>query len=252
MLGNDLRSALLLTVALAAAPGFARADEIRVAVASNFAGAMKTIVEAFEASSGHDVMLSIGSTGKHYAQIKNGAPFDVFFAADVRRPKLLDQEGLAVPGSRFTYAIGRLVLWSPRPDYVDSNGRVLEEGDFRFLAIANPRLAPYGEAARQVLESRSLWVSLGPRLVRGENISQAFQFVASGNAELGFVAYSQLSQSNGALEGSYWEVSRDEYRPIEQQSVLLTDNAAARAFLEFVRSKKGSNIIRAHGYDLPR
>ena len=244
-------SALLVTVALGISPGPVVADDIRIAVASNFAGAMQTLARKFEDRSGHKVVLSFASTGKHFAQIKHGAPFDAFFAADVRRPQLLEQEGLAVSGSRFTYAVGRLVLWSPKTDYVDSDGKVLEQRDFRFLAIANPRLAPYGEAARQVLESHSLWESLKERLVRGENINQAFQFVASGNAELGFVAYSQLRQTDAVLEGSYWEVPRDEYSPIEQHAVLLKDGAAARAFLEFVRGTEGSHIIRAHGYDTP-
>lgn len=252
MFGARLRSGLLLTIALAAAPGFAWADEIRIAVASNFAGAMKAIVEAFEAGSDHEITLSFGSTGKHYAQIANGAPFDAFFAADTTRPALLEEEGVAVPGSRFTYAIGKLVLWSPKIQFVDADGKVVANGEFRHLAIANPRLAPYGRAAEEVLRARGLWAVVEKRLVFGENINQAFQFVASGNADLGFVAYSQLQRSSGELEGSYWEVSQSEYSPIEQQAVLLDDNAAARAFLAYVRGAEGSNIIRAHGYDLPR
>lgn len=245
-------SLLLMTAALSVAPGPSFADDIRIAVASNFAGAMQGLAEAFEERSGHTVVLSFASTGKHYAQIKNGAPFDAFFAADARRPELLEVEGLAVAGSRFVYAVGRLVLWSPQPGYVDGDGKVLEQQDYRFLAIANPRLAPYGEAARQVLESRALWDTMSQRLVRGENINQAFQFVASRNAELGFVAYSQLRKPDAAIEGSYWEVPQDEYGPIEQHAVLLKENTAARAFLEFVRGTEGSNIIRAHGYDTRR
>lgn len=244
-----LRSTLLLLVVSLLVPGHAIAEDIRLAVASNFAGAMKAIVHAFETEAEHTVKLSFGSTGKHYAQIKNGAPFDAFFAADTRRPELLEQEGFAIGGTRFTYAIGRLALWSPRAGYVDVDGNVLEARNFRFLAIANPRLAPYGEAAREVLQARGSWDGLSDRLVRGENVSQAFQFVASGNAELGFVAYSQVAQLDMSVEGSMWEVPRDLYSPIEQQAVLLTDNAAAREFLRFVRGGEASNIIRAHGYD---
>jgi molybdate transport system substrate-binding protein len=243
---------LLLSVSLLFSSDPSVAQEIRVAVASNFAGAMKKLVEDFEAHSDHSVTLSFGSTGKHFAQIKNGAPFHAFFAADIHRPQILEQEGIAVAGSRFTYAVGKLVLWSPRAGYVDASASILERGDFRFLAIANPTLAPYGKAAEEVLLARGLWSGLAGRLVRGENISQAFQFVRSGNAELGFVAYSQVQRPDRSIEGSYWEVPQGLYTPIAQQVVLLRENEAARAFLLFVRSPQASNIIRAHGYDTPR
>ncbi len=229
----------------------AMADNIHVAVASNFTHTIKTLAGQFEASSGHKVTLSFGSTGKHYAQIKNGAPFDAFFAADVKRPQLLDEEGVALPGSRFTYAIGKIVLWSPKKSIVDAQGKVLEEGAFRHLAIANPKLAPYGKAARQVLQDRGIWEALQNRMVRGENIGQTFQFVKSGNAELGFVALSQVKHPANAIEGSWWEIPQSLYTPIEQQAVLLRESDAARAFLAFVKSDASLEIIRGFGYATP-
>src|SRR5687768_4056711 len=173
---NRLCNLSLLAILLTAATE-SDADEIKVAVATNFAGAMNALVERFEETSGHTVLVSSGSTGGHYAQIKNGAPFEAFFAADSERPTLLEQEGVAVRGSRFRYAVGRLALWSPRPGFVDGDGRILETGGFRFLAIANPELAPYGAAAREVLTARNLWSKLQGRLVQGQDIGQAFSFV---------------------------------------------------------------------------
>jgi molybdate transport system substrate-binding protein len=225
--------------------------EIRVAVASNFNPAMQELAGQFESESGHRLLLSFGSTGKHYAQIVNGAPFDAFFAADSSRPRLLESEGRITPGSRVIYALGRLVLWSPLPDFVDAGGEILRMDAFRHLAIANPRLAPYGEAARQVLENLGLRDRLEPRLVRGENIGQAFQFVRSGNADLGFVADSQLVSSGLTGAGSTWIVPSSLYEPIVQQAVQLTPGEPVRSFLEFVTSGTGRQIIRKHGYDLP-
>lgn len=225
------------------------AKEIRVAVASNFSETMKALVDGFEANTDHEVTLIIGSTGKQYAQIINGAPFDLFFAADMERPKLLEREGLALPDTRFTYAVGKLVLWSPKTDYVDPEGSVLKRGDFRFLAIANPKLAPYGKAAQEALEELGLWDGLTGKIVRGENITQAYQFVKSGNAELGFVAYSQVISPNRPTEGSHWEVSQALYTPIEQQAVLLKDSPTARAFLSYIQSNEALKIIREYGYD---
>jgi molybdate transport system substrate-binding protein len=195
--------------------------------------------------------LSFGSTGKLYAQIKNGAPFALFFSADAERPQLLEQEGLAVPGCRFTYAIGKLVLWSPRPGYVDAEGDVLGRGDFRYLAMANADLAPYGRAAQQVLVARGLDAGLRNRIVRGEDISQTLQFVRSGNADLGFVAWSQVMRPGRPVEGSYWEVPQALYTPIEQQVVLLKEGETARAFLDFVRSSEAVDLIRSYGYGTP-
>ncbi|MCW9013310.1 MAG: molybdate ABC transporter substrate-binding protein [Gammaproteobacteria bacterium] len=246
----QLNKTLLLLLLLIIAPQ-TRAAEIRVAVASNFATTMRLLAEQFEASTDHRVTLIYGSTGKHYAQIKNGAPFDIFFAADTRRPELLEIEGNVVIGSRFTYAQGKLVLWSPQADYVDSDAQILASDQFSHLAIANPRLAPYGVAAKQVLESRGLWHKLKSRIVRGENIGQAFQFVKSGNVPLGFVAYSQILQSGVAVQGSIWQVPQELYTPIEQQMVMLQDNDATRAFLAFVRSDRARAIIRSHGYQTP-
>ncbi|MEN8214171.1 MAG: molybdate ABC transporter substrate-binding protein [Pseudomonadota bacterium] len=231
--------------------GHAIADEIQVAVASNFSDTMKRIAERFEASSGHKVSLSFGSTGKHYAQIRNGAPFDAFFAADARRPELLEKEGVVQPGSRFTYAIGKLVLWSPDAGLVDTEGKVLELGEFRHLAIANPKLAPYGKAAQQFLESRGIWNSLQSRIVRGENAGQTYQFVTSGNAELGLVALSQVKRPGRAIAGSVWEVPRRLYHPIAQQAVLLSGSAAASDLLAFVKDDEALAIIRGYGYLTP-
>jgi len=202
----------------------AGADEIRVAVATNFAAPVQIIVTRFAENTGHRVVPVLGSTGKHFAQIKNGAPFAAFLAADARRPALLEEEGIAVARSRFTYAVGRIVLWSPREAYVDAQGRVLTEGDFHHLAIANPALAPYGRAAREVLQARGLWEALATRIVRGEDIGQTFHFVESDNAELGFVAYSQVKRPGHAPRGSWWEVPQALYRPIEQHG-LLRDRA---------------------------
>lgn len=241
---------LLVGLLLAAAP--ARADEIYVAVASNFLETLRQLATRFEAVSGHRLKLISGSTGKHYAQIRHGAPFDLYFAADARRPALLEQAGLIQPGSRFTYAIGRLVLWSPMAGLVDDRGRVLKrKGEFRHLAIANPKLAPYGRAARQVLEALGLWQALQQRIVRGENIGQAHQFVNSGNAELGLLARSQVWHPDRGIEGSWWEIPEDLYSPIEQQAVLLRDHAAARDFLAFVTGGEGRALIRASGYGVP-
>lgn len=241
----------LLWLGLVLVPAQLPAAEIRVAVASNFSSAMKALATRFEAESGHRLLLGFGSTGKHYAQILNGAPFDAFFAADSERPRLLEMQEKTVAHSRFTYARGRLILWSPRVNFVDSQGLVLSDGRFRHLAIANPKLAPYGEAARQVLTELGLWEQLSPKLVRGENIGQTYQFVASGNAELGFVAWSQLIGAKMADRGSYWTVPASLHQPIDQQAVQLIPGEPVQAFLSFVQSPTGRQIITEHGYDLP-
>ncbi|MDX1344918.1 MAG: molybdate ABC transporter substrate-binding protein, partial [Sedimenticolaceae bacterium] len=212
---------------------------------------MRLLAERFEELSGHSVVLLPGSTGKHYAQIMQGAPFDALFAADAESPDLLEANGRIIPGSRFSYAIGRLVLWSPDPGLVNGDGILLESGAFRRLAIANPRLAPYGMAAQQVLEARDLWQPLQPKLVRGENIAQAFQFVASGNAELGFVALSQLIQTGNHGKGSSWQVPEQLHTPIEQQAVLLSDSIAALELMTFMKSDAAHAIIRGFGYGIP-
>lgn len=228
--------------------GEAGADEITIAVATNFTSAMSDLVERFELETEHTVLVSSGSTGNHYAQIKNGAPFEAFFSADSERPRLLEQEGKAVADSRFLYAVGRLVLWSPEPGYVDDQGHVLEMGDFRRLSLANPDLAPYGAAARETLVARGLWERLTSRLAMGQDIGQAYAFVQTRNAELGFIALAQLKQPGKEIEGSYWIVPEALHRPIAQEAVLLRDVPAARAFLEFVKGLEAREIIRSYGY----
>ena len=229
----------------------AMADNLRVAVASNFVQAATGIARAFELNSGHTITLISGATGKHYAQITHGAPFDIFLAADRLRPERLENEGHAQPGSRFTYAIGKLALWSPKPGYVDAEAQVLQQNTFRHLAIANPKLAPYGRAAQQVLQTRNLWNRLQPKLVRGESIGQTFQFVKSGNAELGFIAYAQVKQPGKPIEGSCWLVPQSLYEPVEQQAILLTQSAGAAAFMSYLRSEQALAIMRDYGYDTP-
>ena len=233
------------------------ADELKVAVASNFYPTMKLIAKHFELKTAgssdqqHKVILIPGSSGKHYAQIINGAPFDVFFSADIDRARLLEQEGKAIAGTRFTYALGKLILWSSIDNYVDSKGEVLNKKDFRYLAIANPKFAPYGKSAEEALKSLKLWTNLKERLVLGENIAQTFQFISTGNAKLGFVAYSQIMKPGLSIGGSFWEVPQSIYKPIEQQAVLLKDSYIGRQFLSFVKSDESLSIIYESGYDLP-
>ncbi len=231
-------------------PGCALTETIRIAVASNFNEPIKEIAAQYQKETGHRLIVSIGSTGKHYAQIINGAPFDLFLAADMQRPYLLEQQGYAVTGSRFTYARGRLVLWSPDTDYIDTEGKVLESGLYRRLAIANPRLAPYGKAAQEVLTTRGLWETLQKRMVRGESIGQAYQFVKSGNAELGFVSYAQIRRPGDHDAGSYWLIPQNLYQPIEQQAVLLKDNPVATDFMSYLQKQKVKAIIARYGYDV--
>ena len=236
--------------------GHSQADSIRIAVASNFSAAIKQLVKQYQAKSSHKIELSFSSTGKHYAQIRHGAPFDIFFAADSKRPELLESSGIGIKDSRFTYAYGRLALWSMDKTRVDKNGLILQQANFRHLSIANPKLAPYGAAAMDVLHNLKLTQKLSSKLVYGENISQAYQFIASRNVELGFIAYSQLKQGrtgqtgSGAGSGSYWLVPESMHRPIEQQAIQLSDNNVADDFIRFVKSNDGQNIIRTFGYSL--
>jgi molybdate transport system substrate-binding protein len=242
------RARVWLLIVLVALGSQAAADEIRIAVATNFVPAMNALVERFEAASGHTVLVSSGSTGGHYAQIMNGAPFDAFFSADAERPRLLEAQGRAVAGTRFLYAVGRVALWSARPNYVDAGGAILDTGSFRRLAIAHPELAPYGAAAREILTARGLWERLQPKLVTGQDIGQTYSFVRTGNAELGFVAWAQLEQSPDDVEGSYWLVPQSLHRPIEQEAVLLRDTPAARALMALTAGPEGRRIIRDFGY----
>jgi len=231
----------------------ARADEVTVAVAANFNAPMQGIAAAFEKTTGHRVLASYGATGKFYAQIRNGAPFEVLLAADSQTPAQLLQDGAAVAGSSFTYAQGKLVLWSAQAGLIDQAGAVLQTGHFAHLALADPKLAPYGLAAWQTLRALGLQDALASRLVNAENIGQAYQYVSSGNAELGFVALSQVQQ-DGAVAGSYWLVPATLYTPLRQDAVLLEkgrDHLAARAFLDFLHSDKARAIMQSYGYTTP-
>lgn len=243
-------SLLFLTIS----PGTGAAEEVRVAVAANFLTTLNEIATNFERDTGHTAVVSSGSSGKLYAQIKNGAPFDVFFSADVTRPKLLEEEGFAVQGSRFAYAVGRLTLWSHGTTKIEGNGKsALLSDDVEHVAIANPKTAPYGAAAKEALQALGLWERVRDRLVRGENIGQTFHFVFSKNAQLGFVALSQVlnPKVNGA--GSRWDVPAHLYAPIRQQAVLLRTgqrHEVARAFLDYVKGAKSRDIIERFGYVL--
>ncbi len=225
---------------------------MQVAVAANFAVPMQQIAALFESDTGHSAIVSLGSTGRFYAQVRNGAPFDVLLAADDETPLKLEAEGLAVKGSSFVYATGRLVLWSARPNFVDNRGAVLARGGYNKLAIADPRLAPYGRAALETLQKLDL-VRLQATAVQGESISQAFQFVQTGNADLGFVALSQIMQDGRVATGSAWIVPADMHSPIRQSAALLAkgkDKPAPIALLAFMRTDKARAIIRRHGYEL--
>jgi molybdate transport system substrate-binding protein len=239
-------------VALLSCAAFA--DEARIAVAANFASPAKRLADEFTQRTGHRLALSSGSTGKFYAQIKNGAPFDAFLSADDETPRRMEKEKVAVAGSRFTYAVGKLVLWSPKAGLVDDKGNVLRARAFNRLAIANPRLAPYGAAAKEALEKLGVWQALQDKLVQGENIAQTYQFVSSGNADLGFIALSQLRERGAAQAGSHWLVPAELHAPLRQDAVLLergASNGAARDFLNDLRSPAAHELIRAVGYDLP-
>ena len=225
-----------------------RAETVLVATAANFAVPLQQLSEAFATASGHELRIVTGSTGNLAAQVRNGAPFMVLLAADEERPAQLEAEGFAIAGTRFTYALGRLVLWGPDPRWLMIDpGAALADPALKHLAIANPDLAPYGRAAEQALTGLGLWEAAQPKLVRGEDVGQTLQFVESGNAELGFVALSQVIDKSG----SRWEVPENLYEPIRQQAVLLQpgeESAAARAFLDFLRSEPVRETIRAAGY----
>jgi molybdate transport system substrate-binding protein len=245
------RPALLLLVAAVAIPAFA--DEVQVAVAANFTAPMKVIAAQFEQETGHKVLASYGATGKFYAQIQNGAPFDVLFAADDETPAKLDKENATVPRSRFTYAIGKLVLWSAKEGVVDARGDVLKTGKFDHIAVANPKLAPYGLAAQETLQKLNLFRALQAKFVTGDNIGQTYQFVASAAAPLGFVAMSQVYENNQLKSGSAWIVPGTMYSPIRQDAVVLTKGAnkpAVAAFMGYLKGDKAKAVIRSYGYDL--
>lgn len=245
--------AAIAAVAAMLAAGSAHADDVIVAVAANFTVPMQKIAADFAAATGHQVKASAGSTGKLYTQIvAGGAPFQVFLAADDETPKKLVSEGHALAASRFTYAIGQLVLWSSTPGLVDDKGAVLSQPQrFNKLAIANPRTAPYGAAAVEVIKALGLTDALTPRLVTGDSIAQAYQFTASGNAELGFVAFSQVSVPGKSAGGSMWKVPQSMYAEIRQDAVLLKageGSAAARALLDYLKTPPARAVIESFGY----
>ena len=249
-------AAALLSALVAGTP--ARAAEVLVAVAANFAEVVSHLDPEFERRTGHTLLITTGSTGKLYAQIVSGAPFHVLLSADAATPARLEREGLAVSGTRFTYAIGALALWSRDPARIGGDGpAVLRDGDFRHLALANPDLAPYGVAARETMQSLGVWDGLASKLVMGENVGQVHSMVATGNAELGFVALSALRSPRTRTTGSLWEVPQRLHAPIRQDAVLLragAGNPGARAFLDHLGSASARAVIRAHGYsiDAPR
>lgn len=245
-----VRVAWIVAFALAWAPA-SRAAAVSVAVAANFAGPMQRIARAFERETGHKAVLAFGATGALYAQIRNGAPFQVMLAADAEIPARLEREGLGVPGSRFTYATGRLVLWSPQAGRVDDRGEILRSGSFTRLALANPKLAPYGAAAIETMRRLGVLDALRSRMVQGENVAQVHQFVASGNAELGFLALSQVTSGGGIAQGSGWIVPEGLHAPLRQDAVLLASGKgqpAAEALLDFLKRADARAIIVSHGY----
>lgn len=237
----------------ASAAAHASADEVQVAVAANFTAPIQAIATDFEKDTGHKLVAAFGATGQIYTQIKNGAPFEVFLSADDTTPAKLEQEGDTVKGSRFTYAVGTLALWSAKDGYVDSNGQVLKANQYQHLSIANPKTAPYGLAATQVLSKLGLTEATKAKIVEGQSITQAYQFVSTGNAELGFVALSQVYKDGKLTSGSAWIVPDDLHDPIKQDAVILNkgkDSAAAKALVEYLKGPKAAEIIKSFGYQL--
>jgi molybdate transport system substrate-binding protein len=240
----------LFGAVLACGSSPALAEETQVAVAANFTEPAKEIAAAFKTATGHTATLSFGASGQFYTQIAKGAPYEVFLSADAERPQKAEQDGLGVTGSRFTYAIGRLVLYSKTPGLVDAKGAVLLSGKFEKLAIADPATAPYGLAAVQTLQKLGIYDQLKPKIVTGNSIAQAYQFVQTGAAEIGFVAYSQVINESG---GSHWLTPAADHAPIEQQAILLRTgekNPAAKAFLTYLKSPQAVAIIKRYGYEV--
>ena len=243
----------LATLIAVFAFGSAQADEVQVAVAANFTAPIQAIAADFEKDTGHKLVAAYGATGQFYTQIKNGAPFEVFLSADDTTPQKLETEGDTVKGSRFTYAIGTLALWSAKEGYVDSKGKVLSDNQYQHLSIANPKTAPYGLAATQVLARLGLTDQVKGKIVEGQNITQAYQFVSTGNAELGFVALSQIYKDGKVTGGSAWIVPADMHDPIKQDAVILNkgkDNPAAKALVDYLKSPKAAAVIKSYGYQL--
>jgi molybdate transport system substrate-binding protein len=235
------------------AVGAVQADEVQVAVAANFTAPIQAIAADFEKDTGHKLVAAYGATGQFYTQIKNGAPFEVFLSADDTTPEKLEKEGDTVKGSRFTYAVGTLALWSAKEGYVDGKGEVLKKNEYLHLSIANPKAAPYGLAATQVLEKEGLTDATKPKIVEGQSIAQAFQFVQTGNAELGFVALSQVYKDGKLTSGSAWIVPANLHEPIKQDAVILNkgkDSAAAKALMDYLKGPKAAAVIKSYGYQL--
>jgi len=242
---------ILMLAVLAHASAFAA--DAQVAVAANFAEPIKAIGAVLEKTTGHTIKVTLGATGKLYAQIKNGAPFDVLLSADTATPEKLEKEGLGQPGSRFTYATGKLVLWSADAKRVDTKGEVLKAANLGKVSYANPKVAPYGAATVQVIDKLGLTAALTPKLVQGESIGQTFTFASTGNADVGFVAMSQVLQGGQLKSGSMWVVPQALYDPIRQDAVLMqksASNQAAQALMKLLKSPNIKDLIRSYGYEL--
>ena len=250
-LGVILKTLTAVSTLLAMSTAFA--DEVHVAVAANFTAPIQAIAKDFEKDTGHKLIAAYGATGQFYSQIKNGAPFEVLLSADDATPAKLEKEGNTVPGSRFTYAIGTLALWSAKEGYVDDKGAVLKANQYQHLSIADAKTAPYGLAATQVLSKLNLTDATKDKIVTGQNITQAYQFVSTGNAELGFVALSQIYKDGQITSGSAWIVPANLHDPIKQDAVILNkgkDNAAAKALVEYLKGPKAAAVIKSFGYEL--
>ncbi|WP_241669133.1 molybdate ABC transporter substrate-binding protein [Pseudomonas sp. CFBP13528] len=248
-----IRAARLAPLLAIFALGSAQADEVQVAVAANFTAPIQAIAADFKKDTGHTLVAAYGATGQFYTQIKNGAPFQVFLSADDTTPQKLEAEGETVKGSRFTYAVGTLALWSAKDGYVDAQGEVLKRNAFKHLSIANPKTAPYGLAATQVLAREGLTDQVRDKIVEGQNITQAYQFVSTGNAELGFVALSQIYKDGKVSSGSAWVVPSSLHDPIKQDAVILAkgkDSAAAKALVDYLKGPKAAAVIKSYGYAL--
>ena len=242
----------LITIIIIINKNLVYSNEIHIAVASNFASTIKNIVNAYQIKTKNKVFISYGSTGMHFLQIKNGAPFDIFFAADVWRPKVLESLGLAQPNSRFTYAIGRIVLWVPNINNLTPEWDLLVSDQKKSkIAIANPRLAPYGQAAKEIMESLGVWEKVKNNVIRGNDINQTYNFIVSGNADMGFISYSQIKSNNEISISSILEPKKNLYNKIEQQAVLLKNNETAKDFIKFFKSSEVTKIIKEHGYETP-
>lgn len=260
--GNDMITKIRLThclitvLCLLVLSPLATASDLRIATAANFLGTLQELTARYEEQTGHRFSISSGSSGALYAQITNGAPFDLFFSADVLRAQTLVSDGLAHEDSRFTYALGVPVLWSSRQDWLQDPEAVLTEGEYRFLSIPNPRNAPYGVAAQQILETLGVWDRLNAegRLIRAQNLTQVYAQTGSGAAELGFLALSQVKDASGNIPGSYWIPPAELFDPIEQQAVILKragDLEVARDFMAWMRGEDAARIIEAAGYAVP-